>query len=72
MLPGESLCAGGSEYVWVEGVFILETSGTFCFLLHLIFLLTERILSASTDFGRPKQGKEFVAPPFHICRFAES
>ena len=36
------------------------------FLQRLIFLLTDRILSHSPNFGRPKQGQTFVVPTFHI------
>ena len=43
-----------------------ENCGRACFFGHLIFLLTDRILLHSPNFGRPKQGQKFVVPTFHI------
>ena len=36
------------------------------FFKHLIILLSDRILSHSPNFGRPKQGQKFVVPTFHL------
>ena len=43
-----------------------QNCGRYTFLLRLIILLTDRILSHSPNFGRPKQGQKFVVPTFHI------
>ena len=40
--------------------------GRYIFFGRLIILLTDRILSHSPNFGRPKQGQTFVVPTFHI------
>ena len=79
MLPGESSCPGGSEYVCqkgVEGVLGRVTGGrswpsfkknkmkSAVYFGHLIILLTDRISSPSTDFRRPKHGQNCPAANF--------
>ena len=41
-----------------------ENCGRACSFLHIIFLLTDRIWSPSTDFGWPKQGRNCPAATF--------
>ena len=52
------------------GKIFFENCGRYTFLRHLIFLLTDRILSPSTDFGRPKHGKKTFGPPLS-SRYSE-
>ena len=42
----------------------LEICGRYAFLLHLIFLITDRIWSPSLDFGRQKHGQKCPAANF--------
>ena len=79
MLPGESSYIGGSGYVCqrgVDGVLGRVTGGRSwpsfkknkmkraVYFGHLLILLTDRILSPSTDFRRPKHGQNCPAANF--------
>ena len=59
-----------SHSLWEEVICVVrlyfQNCGRYTFLLRLIILLTDRILSHSPNFGRPKQGQTFVVPTFHI------
>ena len=50
-------------YLWGRLVW-LEQYSCWYLLWHLIILPTDRILSHSPNFGRPKQGKKFVSSTF--------
>ena len=57
-----------SHNLWEEVICVgklhFENCGRFTFLQHVIFLLTDRILLPSTDFGRPKHGQGWSAANF--------
>ena len=52
-----------NDIIWIRKL-SFESCGRYVILLHLIVLLTDPILSPSTDFGRPKQGQNCLAANF--------